>query len=691
MVCHECAHLVKSNDALGNILHRIKVGVHPNAKHHFRSIGDFIELERRKKRTVASIRLEAFNLRKKLDQRARSLSDHKKFVMAVASGDVKRVDALVRTATRAGASIHRLVALMDAAANDLYRPRGHDEEEMMKAIVFLRFGGARTSEFAHRTLGLPGLSTVRRWASTTPLRTSPSRPTMEEVQHNINVSFPAPSGDALPPSGKIPYVLMLDEVKINSAPRWCPTTNNILGVCREHSSDLTLQFETMQEANLLCDALAAGTTHLATEATVAALGALSKGSRDNSARPILISPTCKRESGDEHASLIQTVHDACIANESRIHGSVMCVASDGESRRGRALDNLYLKRPLSRSAPAFTHLERLKLLNLLVGDGDVTLDKDYKHVMKRLRNLLLRNEGLVIDGVKITSDLIRFHLISSGVSSHSVDSWLNPNDKQDVPLMYSLLRALWSLPDAQPTDKPAWAKSRTAIHMFGRLCFYLVAPYIQVSLSLSDQLEYLSAAAHLAVALFTRDNARSHFMPASLFLDIMHMVKNAYFCVAKLKADDPDGDFWLILLGTDRLEAAFGMLRTMVGNDTNADSLQLGTRLSHVAQVANIFSRKPEWDRSPRRIRIGAMDESGQMSRDVDHITPTTWRGDVSLRHVVPHTCWKMGRLRVEREFAAHGIASQLLSVEQTPGADILSPFGQELDPLEGDEEFDDD
>ena len=31
----------------------------------------------------------------------------------------------------------------------------------------------------------------------------------------------------------------------------------------------------------------------------------------------------------------------------------------------------------------------LSLMNLKVGDNDLTADKDYKHVFKRLRNLLL--------------------------------------------------------------------------------------------------------------------------------------------------------------------------------------------------------------------------------------------------------------------------------------------------------------
>ena len=74
------------------------------------------------------------------------------------------------------------------------------------------------------------------------------------------------------------------------------------------------------------------------------------------------------------------------------------------------------------------------------------------------------------------------------------------------------------------------------------------------------------------------------------------MIKNVLFCVAKAKIDDPDGEFWIILLGTDRLEELFGILRTMVGNDANLDILQLVSRLAGTTKVSNILAKYPQWD-----------------------------------------------------------------------------------------------
>ena len=99
-----------------------------------------------------------------------------------------------------------------------------------------------------------------------------------------------------------------------------------------------------------------------------------------------------------------------------------------------------------------------------------------------------------------------------------------------------------------------------------------------MSTSLSEQFEHLSAAAHLSLVLYQL--AGPKFIPTNLFVNVMLMIKNAYFCLAKAIANNPGGSFWLVLLRTDCLEELFGILRTMVGNDSNMDrhspSLVLG-------------------------------------------------------------------------------------------------------------------
>jgi hypothetical protein len=117
----------------------------------------------------------------------------------------------------------------------------------------------------------------------------------------------------------------------------------------------------------------------------------------------------------------------------------------------------------------------------------------------------------------------------------------------------------------------------------------ILLPYICVSLTLSEQLINLSAAAHMLLAMLHKDNAGTLLMLTQLYIGIMIMIKNVYFCVAKTKVDQPRDKFHLILLGTDLLEELFGILRMMVGNDSGADVLQLVLRLGGTTEVSGIF------------------------------------------------------------------------------------------------------
>ena len=398
--------------------------------------------------------------------------------------------------------------------------------------------------------------------------------------------------------------------------------------------------------------------------------------------------TCKREDSDSHAELISTVIKACNAEISTIGCPLFAVASDGESRRGAALTTLTHLRLLDPDSQLFALLGNLRLMNLLVGDNDITADKDPKHIMKRCRNFTIRKSGVMINGFIVTPTLLRFHLQANKVPSHHIAYLLNPTDRQDVPLCFTLMKEIWSLPLPAPTDKPGFVAARGMLLILGALFRHIVLPFVQVSLSLHDQLVHLSAAAHLATFLFTAHDARSKAMPSLTFKDIVLLVKNAYFCVAKAKIHTPDSKFYLILNGTDRLESTFGVVRTMVGSDANADVLTLSYRLSHAVECLNILSEHPGWDRGPRRLHLrGIEDGNGDVHSKCDHVIPESWEGNVEVRNVSLITAWNLGRRMVASEFPASNIEAALLDLE-SKGYDMEFPFGQGAESLE---EFDND
>lgn len=352
---------------------------------------------------------------------------------------------------------------------------------------------------------------------------------------------------------------------------------------------------------------------------------------------------------------------------------VVSIASDGESRRGAAFILLTFKHQLSSNSPIYPLLKPLTFLNLHVGEDDLTCDKDWKHVFKRFRNLFLRHRGVVINGFRIKPGILKDHFKSNGLSAEHLRALFNPDDQQDVKLAFDMLKDIWTLPRISENPHPGFQKAREAVWILGKLLYHMVFPYLCVDLSLSEQIEHLSAVAHLALTLYR--SANKDFIPTNLYIDLMLMIKNVLFCVAKAKIDDPDGELWIILLATDRLEELFGILCTMVRNDTNLDILQLVCRLAGTTEVSNILAKYPQWDQAPRRLKLPALSrESKEIPDSADHIKPSSWRGNIKVNDVSLQTSWNRGRRLVEDECAF--VKPILSEIEAMPGADILAPFG---------------
>jgi hypothetical protein len=110
-------------------------------------------------------------------------------------------------------------------------------------------------------------------------------------------------------------------------------------------------------------------------------------------------------------------------------------------------------------------------------------------------------------------------------------------------MAFDMLKDIWNLPRTSTTDWRGFINAREALWILEKLLFQLVNPYLGVDLSLSEKIEYLSAAAHLALILFHL--AGKEFIPTNLYIDVMIMIKNTIFCIAKEKVDDLDGEFGL--------------------------------------------------------------------------------------------------------------------------------------------------
>ncbi|KAF8997362.1 hypothetical protein BDZ89DRAFT_1122423 [Hymenopellis radicata] len=694
-ICKACDSLEETS-LLKGILSRMRNGLSESTRLEYSSHRQLVERYRRKEGVVNGLKLQGLNDAKLLRGKATALSDYKRLVVAFRSGKVEGVDRILRVGFKRGLGARGMLALYQRAAEDAYRPQLYDEADYLRGVLFWRLGGNRLAQIAHRSLHqIPSLSTIRRNSTMPRITPSYGRPTTVEIESNIRgvlsldelLASRQESGAA----GVKHMIAMYDELSTEKRIRWDYVKDCFLGPCRDHAGDMSMTFNTVGDLVELFESLDSGQIHYASEATVGALGILSDNTRIYGARPILVSGTCKRETGPQHAKVLNTVMDAINNTKATTNLRVVSIASDGETKRGAALYEITCKFPLPTSSPIYPLLKPLTFMNLLVGDDDITCDKDYKHIFKRLRNRLLRKSGIHVLDRLITPSIIRKHLRQAGGTSEHIHSLFKPDDKQDVPLAYMLMRDIWSLPELSSANVED-VETRKTLRLLGTFFRYLIFPYICVDLSLSEQLRYLSAAVHVAMIMFRQSGRK--FIPTLLYMDIMIMVKNVFFCLVKGKVDTPDGYFWVILLGTDRLETIFGILRTIIGTDSNMDLLQLVTRITGSVEVSNILVQHPEWDSRPRRLKLPAITRDGAEISDgkVDHINPASWRGDVSLARVSPQASWRSGPRLVEEELPE--LIPYLRELELDPRAiDMFSPLGKVLykEPLAADDNEDPD
>ncbi|KAF8321484.1 uncharacterized protein EI90DRAFT_3020264 [Cantharellus anzutake] len=226
-----------------------------------------------------------FNASVKLGRRTRTIDDHKHLMMIISSGDVMRADAVMWAGLRRNMSISALILLFSKAATRSYSVKSFMEQEMQLGILFLRLGGNRLASIAHKALGMP-----------------------VSLQAGISTEIPPISS---PYSS--PYILMFDEIKIEEVPRYNVVMDQIVGICCKHQAGYALQSESEHEAYRLAEGVRDGEIHLASEATIGAIGFLSSSPQIYNAHPILILPTCKHEKAGDHAELIKSVAKSCKA------------------------------------------------------------------------------------------------------------------------------------------------------------------------------------------------------------------------------------------------------------------------------------------------------------------------------------------------------------------------------------------
>ncbi len=246
-LCCECES-IQWNRRLCRIQDRIH-GCIPDTT-PYKYLSRLIKMLRQKDNQINTLKLYSLNANRKLNLLGNSNLDHKRLVMAISECNVPCVNHLVQSALRKKHGINKIIRLIGRAMLGTYNPT-YTEQEHLISVVLYRLGGARVAEFAHAALGMPGLTTTRKHCMTS-IQASSSSPTLEELTSNITAAYQidAPSSDCV-----VSLVCMIDEIKVEETLDWCPHTNTVIGLCREHSRADACVFNNIDDAHVMFDDL----------------------------------------------------------------------------------------------------------------------------------------------------------------------------------------------------------------------------------------------------------------------------------------------------------------------------------------------------------------------------------------------------------------------------------------------------
>lgn len=219
-------------------------------RNNVHGIGGLHGLLRVKSKRVEYYRLRALTQARRLAAKATTISNNKRFLHAIASSKVERVDKIIRLGLRHGRGVKSLLDQVVKAAAGLYKPKDYVEEDI-----------------AHRSLGLPSITTLKNQARIPPILLSARQPTVAEVSKNVDMSFDGLEEALEPKNGAVNNhaVLMFDEIATEKRLRWDDNSDLVVGICREHAHKVPLEFRTEKDLVEVFKAVDDDRAHIAGE------------------------------------------------------------------------------------------------------------------------------------------------------------------------------------------------------------------------------------------------------------------------------------------------------------------------------------------------------------------------------------------------------------------------------------------
>ncbi|KAJ7936419.1 hypothetical protein B0H13DRAFT_1589586, partial [Mycena leptocephala] len=596
-------------------------------------------------------------------KRARNrVKKHQEFFDLISTNIVPGLYRLLSNAKTGGWSIEKTSEMARNALQGKYHPRNYTEFDKDLAILIYELGGGAALHALNKApIMLPSRHAIAdiRWNHS--LRITVGDVKISDILENIEMLF---KNTAVGKEGRV--LITLSQDKIAGGGRLCylDDTDEIGGLCEHAIAELeTLKMGSdLASVEAMATAVRENRVHVGKEFSVAAFARHAPS--DYGAKPALLMPTCKKSNWKSSAKILQKLIQAWKISPygEAMHGELTSIASDDDGGRRAAL---YLFLHAQETRPRRPHLFKRLYHSFLITSS---LLKCFKGLCK----LLCSKEGILVNGVVINKSLIAGwleRLTGHDWSDESIHALLNPKDPQDVPRAIKLLCLVAELRMAVDSSDftPAERKTHRALSLLGEIFDALLEPFINPKLSLSEQLIHLVKFAHLICAMFVKHETA--FLSNQLYGDLQCMVKNAIFKIAHSKVLNPHLKVFLCLLGDDVLETLFGRSRMIGGHSPNMAIDEFRQRVGSALRLDEIFRKYPWPERRARRLGMGR-------SRDVDHLTPEAWEGELTAGSCDIDACYETGVARAVAILRSHGCDIDFDALFAPEDRDLMRPKG---------------
>jgi hypothetical protein len=582
-------------------------------------------------RTFAgSLKLDLLNAHRRLAVARNKYNTAMALLEALSKTNLSRVGALLNLGFRQKRSLGAMLDMLGDVVAGIHSVKGYDVSEAEFIQFIYALGGRRVAVAISNRCDLPHYTTARRLVDT---------PEVSVAQPGFVGSVIMSIAQNLRGLTKqnhllcAPRSLCVDEVFVRRAIEWQSNTDSALGMCQHYRGKV--KNLTHIELNTLQAQIRDGSVHYAKYASCVGLGSLGVFTSDKSSVPdslqlIGIIPTCgQRDTLSEleffrHLLLMyhEKRRDLCdngsdeLQSFCDVFGELWEIGSDGDPVRRRVFATLTTV-PLSSALSGL--LDGVVGIDKYTMAGGTVVAFDDKHCLKRWKTFVARH-GVTIGATTLTVSTFKVMLEASGMDKANIDAVFQHKDAMNVPAAIKLLSTLGTFFDRIPVSVVFHGEEaagldvmcaackclakfprsvRLAFHAFSRIC-YLLLLWQDHSRNLVSQLEHAAELAYLLSALY--NEAKSKFVTAQLYHDVISNIKAAYFRTAQSVnwLMSTNGRFVtnipvrLCDSGSDYLEEVFAVLRGMFGADTNFTIRGLADRARAVAVILAYYAKHPE-------------------------------------------------------------------------------------------------